>query len=134
MARQNKVVVSGKVQKNSNKKFKIRKDKDAEVEVDIEIEEDGEYEVDKLSIDGLPVQMYDGTPIRWFNNFAIKKNGQYINQRYKVKIPGITNMGKSKLVIFDGNGDPYYYTGSIVDDTIELTDGDPGVGGAPPSS
>jgi guanyl-specific ribonuclease Sa len=132
MARQNKVVVSGKVQKNNNKKFKIKKDKGTEVDVDIEIEDDGEYEVDKLSVDGLPSQMNDGTSIRWFNNFAIKKNGKYINQKYKVKIPGISNLGASRLVIFGGNGDPYYFTGEIVDDTFELTDGDPGIGGAPP--
>jgi hypothetical protein len=75
--------------------------------------------------------MHDGTPIRWFTNFAIKKNGQYINERFKVKIPGISNMGSSRLVIYDGNGDPYYYTGAIIDDTFELTDGDPAAGGAP---
>ena len=130
-APQNKTVVSGKVTKNSDKSYKIKKDKDAEIDVDIEIIDDGDYEVEKLSIDGLPSQMKDNTPIRWFNNFAIKKNGSYINQKYKVKIAGISKMGNSKLVIFDGNGDPYYYTGAIVDDTIELTDGDPAVGGAP---
>jgi hypothetical protein len=128
---QKKVVVSGKVQKNNSRKFKIQKDKDTEIDVDVEIEEDGAYEVEKLSIDGLPTHMYDGTPIRWFTNFAIKKNGQYINQRYKVKIPGISNLRSSRLVIYDGNGDPYYYTGSIVDDTFELTDGDPGIGSGP---
>ena len=134
MANQNKIVIPGKVQKDSNKKFKIEKDKVNEVDIDIEIEEDGDYEVEKLSIDGLPTQMNDGTPIGWFNNFAIKKNGQYINQKYKVTIPGISGMKNSRMVIFDGNGDPYYYTGAIVNDTFELTDGDPGVGGAPPSS
>lgn len=128
---QKKVVVAGKVQRNNGRKFKIQKDKDSEIDVDVEIEEDGAYEVDKLSIEGLPTHMYDGTPIRWFTNFAIKKNGQYINQRYKVKIPGISNMGASRLVIFDGNGDPYYYTGAIVNDTFELTDGDPGIGSGP---
>jgi hypothetical protein len=131
MADQNKVVVSGRVQKNSSKKFKIRKEKDSEIDADIEIVDDGDYEVDKLSVDSLPTNMNDGTPIRWFNNFAIKKNGQYINQKYKVTIPGVSNLGKSRLVIFDGNGNPYYYTGAIVNDTFELTDGDPGVGGAP---
>ena len=128
---QNKIVISGRVQKNSNKNFKIRKYKESEVDVDIEIVDDGDYQVDKLSIDGLPTNMHDGTPIRWFNNFAIKKNGQYINQRYKVTIPGISNLGASRLVIFDGNGDPYYYTGAIVNDTFELTDGDPAVGTSP---
>lgn len=131
MANQPKVVVPGKVQQNSSKKYKIKKDKDSEVDVDIEIEEDGTYEVDKLSVDGLPTHMHDGTAIRWFNNFAIKKNGQYINQKYKITIPGISSMGSSKLVIFDGNGDPYYYTGPIINDTFELTDGDPAAGGAP---
>ncbi|MDQ3006375.1 MAG: hypothetical protein M3R47_13460 [Chloroflexota bacterium] len=131
MADQNKVVVPGKVQKDSNTKFKIKKDKTGEVDTDIEILEDGNYEVDKLSVDGLPTNMYDGNPIRWFNNFAIKKNGQYINQKYKVTIPGISNLAGSRLVIFDGNGDPYYYTGAIVNDTFELTDGDPATGGSP---
>ncbi|HSG44724.1 MAG TPA: hypothetical protein VLA72_16365 [Anaerolineales bacterium] len=131
MARQNKKVVPGKVQKNSNKNYKIKKDKDSEVDIDIEIEEDGIYEVEKLSLDGLPTHMNDGTSIKWFNNFGIKKNGQYINQKYKVTIAGISNLGNSRLVIFDGNGDPYYYTGAIVDDTFELTDGDPSIGRGP---
>ena len=131
MADQNKVVVPGKVQKDSNRKFKIKKDKTSEVDADVEILQDGDYEVDKLSVDGLATYMYDGNPIRWFNNFSIKKNGQYINQKYKITIPGISNMGSSRLVIFDGNGNPYYYTGAIVNDTFEMTDGDPGVGGSP---
>lgn len=128
---QNKVVVTGKVQQENSKKFKIKKDKDSEVDVDVEIEEDGVYEVDKLSIDGLPTNMNDGTSIKWFNNFAVKKNGQYINQRYKVTIAGVSNMAPSRLVIFDGNGDPYYYTGAITNDTFELTDGDPAIGRGP---
>jgi hypothetical protein len=128
---QNKVVVTGRVQQTNSKKFKIRKDKDSEVDVDVEIDEDGAYLVDKLSIDGLPDTMYDGTKIQWFNNFAIKKNGQYINQRYKVTIAGISNIAPSRLIIFDGNGDPYYYTGAIVNDTFELTDGDPAIGKGP---
>ena len=131
MANQYKVVVTGKVQKESSNKFKIKKEKNSEVDIDIEIEEEGDYQVDKLSVDGLPTQMYDGNLIRWFNNFSIKKNGQYINQKYKVTIPGVSNLGSSKLVIFDGNGDPYYYTGAIVNDTFELTDGDPATGQAP---
>ena len=128
---QNKIVVANKVQKNNSRNFKIKKDKDFEIDADIEIEDDGVYEVDKLSIEGLPTTMTDGTPIRWFNNFAIKKNGQYINQKYKVKIDGLSSLGNSRVVIFDGNGNPYYYTGAIVDDTLELTDGDPAVGGSP---
>jgi hypothetical protein len=125
---QNKVIVPGKVDKVSNKKFKIKKDKNSEFDVDVEIVDDGTYEVDKLSIDGLPTNMHDGTPIRWFNNFAIKKNGQYINQRYFVTIAGL---GTSRVVIFDGNGDPYYYTGKVTNETIELTDGDPAIGHGP---
>jgi len=128
---QNKVVIPGRVDKANNRKFRIKKDKISEVDIDIEIDEDGDYQVDKLSVDGLPTAMHDGVAIRWFNNFAVKKNGQYINQRFKVTIPGISNMGSSRLVIFDGNGNPYYYTGEIVNDTFELTDGDPAIGGAP---
>ena len=131
MADQNKVVVSVQKGAKNQKKFKVKKEKDSEVDVDIEIVDDGDYEVVKLSVNGLPEKMNDGNPIHWFNNFAIKKNGQYINQKYKVTIPGISNMGNSKLVIFDGNGDPYYYTGAIVNDTIEMTDGDPASGSAP---
>jgi hypothetical protein len=127
---QNKVVVPGKVEKDkaNHKKYKINKDKNSESDITIELTGDGEYEVEKLSVDGLPTAMTDGTPIRWFNNFAIKKNGQYINERFFVTIP---SSGSSRLVIFDGNGNPYYYTGEIKNNTIELTDGDPAGGFAP---
>ncbi len=130
----NKVVIPGKVQKDSNRKFKIKKDKATEIDADVEILEDGDYEVDKLSVDGLPATLEDGTGIQWFNNFAIKKNGQYINQSYKVTIAGLSALRPArKLVIIDGNtnnGKPYVFTGDIVNDTIELTDGDPGIGGS----
>ena len=124
---QNKVVVPGKVEKDkaSKRKFKILKEKDKESDVSIEIVDDGDYEVEKLSIDGLPTTMNDGNPIRWINNFAIKKNGQYINQRYFLTLPPV---GTSKIIIFDGNGNPYYYTGDVKNNTIELTDGDPAAG------
>jgi hypothetical protein len=134
-AMQNKVVIPNKVQRagTGNRKFKIMKDKGSEVDADVEIVDDPKdkditFEVVKLSVDGLPTTMHDGKPIRWFNNFAIRRNSEYINQRYFVTIPGL---GSSGIVIFDGNGDPYYYTGSITNDTIELTDGDPAIGGAP---
>lgn len=134
MAKQDKVVVKGKVQKDSanRKKFKIKKDKDFELDIDIEIEEDGEYETEKLSTDGLPTHMNDGTPIKWFNNFSIKKNGQYLNQKYRVTVPGLAKLlEKSRLVIFEGDGDPYYYSGSIAKDTFVLTSGDPAIGRGP---
>ena len=132
-----KQVIIGKVQKNSSKKFKIQKQKDTELDVDLDIEEDGDYEVEKLSVDGLPATMDDGTPIRWFNNFSIKKNGQYINQSYKVTVQGLSALlGKSKkLVIWDGNtnsGKPWVYSSEVLNDTIELTDGDPAIGATPP--
>jgi len=133
MADQQKVVLNS--QKGKEKKFKIKKVKDSEVDVNIEIVDDAsytdDYVIEKLSVDGLPEKMNDGITIRWFNNFGIKKNGHYIKQKYKVTIPGISNMGSSKLVIFNGKGDPYYYIGTIVDDTFELTDGDPSAGSAP---
>jgi hypothetical protein len=125
---QNKIVVPGKVDRLSNKKFKIEKDKASEIDADIEITADGDYEVQKLSVDGLPTHMPDGIAIRWFNNFAIKKNGKYINQRYFVTIAGLSS---ARVVICDSNGKPYYYQGPVKDDTIELTDGDPSIGGSP---
>ena len=57
--------------------------------MDIELLGDGDYEVEKLSTDGLPAAMSDGTPIRWFNNFYIKKNGQHINERFLITIPDL---------------------------------------------
>jgi hypothetical protein len=127
---QNKVVIKGKVDKHPthNKKFKIRSHKSHEFDLDIEILGDGDYEVEKLSTDDLPATMNDGKAIRWLNNFYIKKNGQHINERFLVTIP---NIEKSRLVIYDGNGNPYYYTGDIKDNTFELTDGDPAVGRVP---
>jgi hypothetical protein len=125
---QNKIVVPGKVDRLTNRKFEIKKEQASEIDAAVEIVEEGDYEVEKLSIDGLPPHMPDGTAIRWFNNFAIKKNGQYIKQKYFVTIKGLSS---SRVAILDGNGDLYYYSGSVKDDTIELTDGDPGIGGAP---
>ncbi|HNO83870.1 MAG TPA: hypothetical protein PKM54_04510 [Anaerolineales bacterium] len=124
---QNKVVVPGKVKKDkdNNKKYKIEKDKVSESDITIDIVDDGDYDVEKLSVEGLPANMVDGNPITWINNFSVKKNGQYINQRFFVTIP---NIGSSKLIIFDGNGNPYYYTGEIKNNRFELTDGDPAIG------
>lgn len=124
---QNKVVVPGKVKKDkdNNRKYKIEKEKGSESDVTIDIVDDGDYLVEKLSIDGLPTNMTDGNPITWINNFSVKNNGQYINQRYFVSIPDI---GSSRLIIFDGNGNPYYYTGEIKNNKFELTDGDPAIG------
>lgn len=124
----NKVIIPGKVERLNRKKFRIRKDKASEIDTDIDILDDGDYEVEKLSLDGLPERADDGTPIRWFTNFAIKKDKQYINQRYSVTIPGLSSC---RVVIFDSQGKLYYYAGKVVNDTIELTDGDPGVGGSP---
>jgi hypothetical protein len=134
MANQKKVVIKGKAQKDSadRRKFRIQKGKDTEVDIDLEVEEDGEYEVDKLSLDGLPTHMKDGTSIQWFNNFAIKKNGKYIKQKFKVTVPGLsTSLENSRLVVFDGKGDPYYYPGDITGDSFTLTNGDPAIGKGP---
>ena len=127
---QNKVIVPGKVEKDktNNKKHTIRSQKSTESDLIIELLGDGDYEVEKLSVDDLPATMNDGNPISWLNNFYIKKNGQHINERFFVTIPDI---GKSRLVIYDGNGNPYYYTGDIKNNTFELTDGDPAVGKSP---
>ncbi len=128
-------IIPGKVDRVNNRKFSVRKDKESEIDATIEIlngngTANGGYEVEKLSVEGLPEKMDDGTPIRWFNNFTVKKNGQYINQRYTVTIAGLSS-STSKVVIIGSTGKPYYYTGKVVNDTIELMDGDPGTGHAP---
>ena len=123
-----KVVIKDKVEKdkNSKKKFKVKTHKKDEVEIEIEVVEDGSYEVEKLSVEGLP-ETIEGQPITWLNNFAIKKGGNYINQRYKIKIPGL---GSKRVVILDNNshGTPYFYTGPVENDTFEMSDGDPAIG------
>lgn len=126
---QSKVVIQGKVEKHNTdkKKFKVKAHKPHEVDADIEIVDDGDFQVDKLSVDDLPAAMSDGAPITWLNNFAIKKGSDYINQRYKVTIAGL---GKGRVVLLDGNsaGNPYYFTGPVTNDSIELSDGDPAIG------
>jgi hypothetical protein len=127
---QNKVVVPNKVEKDkkNQKIHKIKAHRKDESDLTIELIGEGNYEVEKLSVEGLPAIMTDGKPIRWLNNFYIKKNGQHINERFFVTIPHIES---SQLVIYDGNGNPYYYTGEIKNNTFELTDGDPAVGRVP---
>lgn len=122
---QNKTVIKGKVEKLNKKKYIIKKDHSREKDITVDIEEDGDYVIEKLSLEGLPEKMNDGNPITWINNFAIKKNGNYINQKFFVTIPDI---GSSRLIIYDGNGNPYYYTGEIKNNVFELTDGDPAIG------
>jgi hypothetical protein len=123
-----KIIIEGKVEKKNNKKFKIKAHKSIEIDVDIEIIDDGNYQVDKLSVDTLPATMPDGkTPIKWLNHFSIKKGNNYVKQPFKVTIPGL---GNSKVVILDtsNNGNPHYFSGQVVNDTIQLNDGDPGIG------
>jgi hypothetical protein len=127
---QNKIIVPGKVEKDKSnpKKHKIRADKSSESDLDIELTGEGEYDVQKISVDGLPDKMPEGGAIRWLNNFHVKKDGQYVKERFLVTIP---DLGKSWLVILGSEGEPYYYGGKIKNNTFELTDGDPAVGRVP---
>ena len=102
-----------------------------------EIEENGNYEVTKLSIDGLDTELpNNGGSITWLNNFEIKENNSPINKAYKIKVPGLSAMiaaGK-KLVIQDGNRNnskPYLHNVPVIDDTFDFSDGDPAVGSQP---
>lgn len=137
--------LSGKVKKSEEKKngrkkikFKVEKGKpnerDADIEIDVDENNTDDFKVECYSTDDLPATIAnsDGatTPITWFNNFSVKKNGSY-DVTYKVTIPGISNLGKSGLVIYYGSGDPQYFTGRIENDTIELTNGDPATGKSP---
>lgn len=124
--------ISGKVKKERDRTYKIEPGQ-GEAVAYIEVLDDEEYVVDKLEMDQLPTHMPapDGTKIRWLNNFSVSQDGKYIRKAYRVKIPELLNRGKSQLVIYEGAGDPYYYTGKIDGDTFELTNGDPSTGMAP---
>ena len=130
-----KVVIQGKIErkkdkkgKNHRRKFRVKAHRDHEVDFDIEVEEDGDYELDKLSVDELPAEI-EGQAIVWLNNFGIRKRGEknYIRKKYKVKIPGIS---KHRIVIIDSsnNGEPYFYAGPTDNDELVFSDGDPAIG------
>jgi len=140
----NKTVISTSKGSKGQKKFKVDKgsnkdEKEFDLDIDSGTSEDT-FIVQKLSLEGLEPKI--GTEdIVWFNNFVIKKEStnEPINQNYKVKIAGLSywRTGNRKIVIQDGNsnnGKPYVFTGDLTDDTIELSDGDPGVGGSPPGT
>lgn len=136
MAKQDSV--PGKVQNQGNGKYKIDKgDQPNEADVDIDLGGAGNYVVEKLKVNGtngLPKNMPDGKPIRWFNNFSIKENGSYIKKKYTVTISDLQGrLGKGTLVIYSETHTPslYYYDGTINGDTFDLDDGDPGAGSAP---
>jgi hypothetical protein len=137
MAKPEKIVVPDKVRrdKNNNKKFKIEKgNQPNEVDIEIDILGTGNYDVDKLKVDDVEKeypQMPDGKPIRWLNNFSIKQNGRYIQQTYKVTVPGLSKRGDSILVIYSEADGLYPYDGKIEGDTFELSDGDPATGMSP---
>jgi len=126
------------------KKFKIDKGPNKERDVDIDVvsgNTDDVFTVEKLNAEKLVKTMVINgktEAIEWFNNFGIKKNDEYINQSYNLKITGLSDLKKQgkNIVIIDGNssdGEPYVFNGKFVDtDTIELTDGDPAVGSSPP--
>jgi hypothetical protein len=123
-----------------NKKYPVYGERDVEIEI-LGNESDADFEVETLETENvdLPTNMPNNGPeIVWLTNFAIKKKatGAYINQKYNVKITGLSGLkaqGKN-IVIFDGNASnqPYILGDLIGIDTIELTDGDPAVGSSPP--
>jgi len=126
----NKKVLVSEMTKGRNHKLKKHSKHIHGKDVDLEFTTDDTHEIETLDMDGLPTAI-NGIAIRWFHNFGIKMNGQYIKNKYKIKIAGISNLGASKLVICDSSGIPKYYEGEIINDTIELSDGDPSTGSAP---
>jgi len=145
-----KKTVQSTITSSGGKNFKIPKSKDKDKDAEIEIlgnDPESDFVVQKLSLDdvdesGLPVlpAKYGNDDIVWLTNFAIKKNStkDYINQPYKVKIAGLSaaKAAGKKILIIDGNssGNVPTVINDKVDsnDTIELTDGDPAIGSAPP--
>ena len=138
MAKQERV--SGKVRDQGNGRFQIEKgDQPNEADIDLELPADGTYEVAKLRTNvggpnGLPREI-EGKTIRWFNNFSIKQNGNYIKKKYKVRIANLrAKLGDGQLVIYSDTHEPklYFYDGTINnDDSFELEDGDPAAGAGP---
>jgi hypothetical protein len=129
--------IPGHVKRQSGRKFEIEPERSRwpkEVAITIELpEDDDEYEVSKLSEEGLPTH-WNGVPIVWYGNFSITKGGQAIRRAYKVKIPGISSLPKNTALIICDDETPKgreYDKDRIKDDTIELTYGDPAVGHAP---
>jgi hypothetical protein len=121
-----KVLEKKKFKQHKKTKVKVKAHHKNEVDIEIEVMEDGNYTVEKLSVEELPKEIEE-YPIRWLNNFAIRKGKKYINQPYKVKIPGLS---KERVVIIDSKseGKPYFFKGKTENDTIELFDGDPAIG------
>jgi len=119
-------------EKSAGKKHKLKKHATHPhgKDVDLEFDDNDAYDIETLAVDELPTTIA-GVAIGWFHNFGIKKNGQYIKKKYRLKIAGISNLGASKLVICDSSGVPQFYSEQIVDDMLELTDGDPAIGRAP---
>jgi len=145
-----KNVLSKQTGAKGQKKFKVKKgSRNNEKDVDIDITSataDEEFIVEQLDFEPLDKTIKINNKdeeIVWFNNFSIKKkkqdgsDGDPINQSYNITIEGLSALrsaGKN-IILQDGNannGKAYIYTGSVDNDTIELTDGDPAVGGSPP--
>lgn len=142
-----KVVLSTKKGNKGEKKFKLDKgSKKGEKDVELDINsgnDDDVFIIEKLDMEKLDKTItIDGKTedIEWFSNFQIKKQstGEPINQNYKVKIAGLKSRKSAGkyIIIQDGNvnnSKPYIFNGNVTDDdTIELSDGDPAVGSAPP--
>lgn len=141
-----KTIISVQNGRKGQKKFKVKKGpKNTEKDVGINITSaatDQKFVVEQLELEGLDAQI-NGQDIVWFNNFSIKKkkkdgtDGDPINQAYKVTIEGLGALRSAgKNIVLQGakanNGKAYIFTGAVNKDTIELTDGDPAVGGCPP--
>ena len=116
-------------EKSAGKKHKLKKHATHPhgKDIDLEFDDNDAYDIETLAVDELPTTIA-GVAIGWFHNFGIKKNGQYIKERFLVTIP---DLEKSRLVILGSEGDPYYYIGKIQNNTFEVTDGDPAVGRGP---
>ncbi len=62
-----KVLRKKNFKQNQKKKFKIKAHHKKEVGIEIEVMENGDYEIEKLSVDDLPDSI-DGHKITWLNN------------------------------------------------------------------
>ena len=129
-----KTVVSGKVDKSSNKEFKVNKHLQDEKEIHILFDTEVDHIIEKLSTEDLPPTTKDKRSITWHNNFVIKRSDGTIADgvTYSVLLEAADG---DNIVTYDDTG-LHIYTGSVGTKNhknkkwkeIRLSKGDPAIG------
>lgn len=90
--------------RGSPRRFSIPADNAAEREVMIVLPDDRDPVQHRIVKKDIPQsardQLWNGRPVEWFNNFGIRRAGQFVNFAYSVVIDPPD--GEKTLVYFDG--------------------------------